>query len=253
LKDLIGPNSLRAALQASAACVPSPQSVGGGVPRKSWERILRGHPELESAHEQACAVLQQQFPRLTLRQLRLAYPQVQFRWPAERVAREALEERRWSREVLRRGLFESIYLGSNLTIAVLGLLWLVRLFSHTAASRIGFLLVAAAVVSIAAYHFARWRASALMSRQVEDFTAWLIATLGMALVSAGISLAVAYGALRWFGAPGIYGWSSGAMAGFCGFAYIVAGEWSDLGDCLALPTRDGSATLLESRELHQGN
>ena len=74
-----------------------------------------------------------------------------------------------------------------------------------------------------------------MSRQVEKFTAWLLATLGMALVWSGICLAFVYGAFRWFSMPGTYGWSIGGIAGFFGFAYVVLGEWSDLGDCLALP------------------
>jgi hypothetical protein len=218
-----------------------------------WEQILGAHPELESAHEQASTVLQQQFPRLTLRQLRLAYPQVQFRWPVERAEREALEERRWGREVLRRGLFESGYLAANLAIAILGLLWLIRLLSHAAASKTGVFLAAAVVVSIAAYHCARWRASAPMSRQVENFVAWLLATLGMALIWGGICLAFAYGTLRWFSVPWIYGWSIGGIASLCGFTYIVMGEWSDLGDCLALPARDGSVTLEQSGQLHQGD
>jgi len=230
-----------------------PKSSGADGARKSWEQVLREHPELESAHEEASTVLQQQFPRLTLRRLRLAYPHVQFRWPAERVEREASEERRWGHEVLRRGLFESLYLGANLAIAIFGLVWLVRLLSHEPASRTGLLLAAAVAVSVAAYHSARWRASAPMLRQVEKFTAWLVATLGMALVWGGICLAFAYGAFRWFSMPGIYGWSIGGIAGFCGFAYIVIGEWSDLGDCLALPDREGGVTLQQSRELHQGN
>jgi len=253
LKDPTGPTSVRAALQASAASVPSPKSGGASASRKSWEQILREHPELESAHEEACTVLQQQYPRLTLRQLRLAYPQVQFRWPAERVEREALEERRWSREVLRRGLCESLYLSANLAIAIFGLLWLIRLLSRAPASRTGLLLGAAVLVSIAAYHVARSRVSAPMSLHVEKFIAWLIATLGMALVWGGICFAFAYGLFRWFSAPVIYGWSVAAFAGLCGFTYIAMGEWSDLGDCLALPSREGGATLQQARELHQGD
>ena len=239
MKDPTGPNSVRA-------------ESSGADARQSWEQILREHPELESAHEQASTVLQQQFPRLTMRQLRLAYPHVQFRWPAERVEREALDERRWGREVLIRGLLESLYLGANLAIAIFGLLWLIRLLSRAPASRTGLLLAAAVVVSIAAYHCARWSASAPISRQVEKFTAWLIATLGMALVWSGICFTFTYGAFRWFSAPGIYGWSSGGIAALCGFAYIVIGEWSDLGDCLALPAREEGATLQQSGELHQG-
>jgi hypothetical protein len=229
-----------------------PESSGADGVRESWEQILREHPESESAHEQASTILQEQFPRLTLRQLRLAYPHVQFRWPAERVAREAIEELRWGREVLRRGLFESLCLAANLAIAIFGLLWLVRLLSHAPASRTALLLVAAVVVSIAAYHFARWKASLPMSRQVEKFTAWLVATFGMALIWGGICLALAYGAFRWFSVPGIYGWTIGATAGFCGFGHVVMGECSDLRNFLALPAREGGETLQQSGELHQG-
>jgi hypothetical protein len=253
VKDPTGLIGARAAAQAGAASGPSPELSGASRLRKSWEQILREHPELESAHEQASTVLQQQFPRLTLRQLRLAYPHVQFQWPVDRVEREALEERRWGREVLRRGLFESVYLGANLAIAILGVVWLIRLLSHAPASRTGLFLAAAVIVSIAAYHCALWRASVPMSRQVEKFTAWLLATLGMALVWGGICLAVTFGAFRWFSVPGIYGWSIGAIAALCGFAYIVIGEWSDLEDCLALPAPEGDATLQQSRELRQGN
>ena len=251
MKDPTGPNGVRAAL-AGFASIPDPESGGAEGPHKSWEQILREHPELESAHEQACTVLQQQYPRLTLRQLRLAYPHVHFRWPAERVEREALEERRWGREVLRRGLCESLYLGANLAIAIFGLLWLIRLLSRAPASRAGLLLGAAVLVSIVAYHVARRRVSAPMSLHVEKFTAWLIATLGMALVWGGICFAFTYGSFRWFSAPAIYGWSIGGIAGLCGFAYIAMGEWSDLGDCLALPGLEGGAALQQTRELHQG-
>jgi len=163
------------------------------------------------------------------------------------------QERRWSSEVLRRGLCESLYLGANLAMAFFALLWLVRFLSHEPASKTGLLFAAAVVVSIAAYHFARWRASARMSLQVEKFTAWLVATLGIALVCGGICLAFTYGAFRWFGMPGIYGWSIGAIAGLCGLACIVMGEWSDLGDCLTIPRGEGVITLQESGELHQSN
>ena len=221
--------------------------------RKSWEQVLRENPELESAHEHASSVLQQEFPRLTLRQLRMAYPQVQFRWPADRVEREALDERRWGREVLRRGLFETLYFGANLAIVILVLLWLIRLLSHAPASRTGLILLAAVVLSIAAYHGARWRASDLMSRQVEKFAAWLLATLGLASVWGGICLAFMYGAFRWFSVSGVYGWSIGGIAALCGFAYVVMGEWSDLGDCLALPAAAGVVALQQTGELHQGD
>ena len=253
MKDPTGPNGVRAAL-AGFACIPDPESGGAEGPHKSWEQILREHPELESAHEQASIVLQQQFPRLTLRQLRLAYPQVRFRWPADRVEREALEERRWGREVLRRGLFEFLSLGANLAIAILGLWWLIRLLSHAPALEIGLLLAGAVAASIAAYHCARWGASGLMSRQVENLTAWLVVTLGLALVWGGICFAFTYGALRWFSAPAAYCWSIGGIAALCGFTFMVVGEWSDLGICLALPAREGTAAALqESRELHQGD
>jgi len=253
LKDPTGPFGVQAAAQASDPAAPSPESSGADGFRKSWEQTLREHPELESAHEQASTVLQQQFPRLTLRQLRLAYPHVQFRWPVDRVEREALEERRWGREVLRRGLFQSLYLGANLAIAILGVVWLIRLLSHAPLSRSGLFLAAAVIVSIAAYHCARWGAGVPMSLQAEKFTAWLLATLGIALVWGGICLAFTLGAFRWFSVPGIYGWSIGAIAALCGFAYILMGEWSDLGDCLALPAREGGVTLQQTRELHQGS
>jgi len=75
-----------------------------------------------------------------------------------------------------------------------------------------------------------------MSRQVEKLTAWVIATLGIALAWGGICLAFTVGALRWFNVAGIYSWAIGAIAALCGVVYIVAGEWSELADCLALPT-----------------
>ncbi len=244
MKDPTGPNTVRIPTEAGAA------STDGS--RKSWEQILRQHPELESAHEQASIVLQQQFPRLTLRQLRLAYPQVQFRWPADRVQREAWQERRWGREVLRRGLCETAYLGANLAIVILGVLWVIRLLAHGPATNTGLLLAGAVVASIVAYQFARWRVGGSMASQVEKFTAWLLATLWMSLVWGGICFAFAYGACRWFSVPGAYGGAIGGIAGLCGFAYIVAGEWRDVGDCLALPAREADSMLQQSRELHQG-
>jgi hypothetical protein len=145
------------------------------------------------------------------------------------------EELRWARAVLRRGVLELLYLCSNLAIAGAGLLWLYRLLTHKPALQTGLCLAAAVGVSLFSYHFARWCASAAMLRQVEKLTAWLIVTLGMALVSGGICLAFTFGALRWFSAPGATGWIIGGAAGLCGFAYMVAGEWSELNNCLALP------------------
>lgn len=150
-------------------------------------------------------------------------------------ARAPREESRWGREMLRRGVLESLYLGSNIAIAGGVLLWLYELLTHKPALQTGFFLAMAAAISIFAYHFARWRASAAMSRQVEKLTAWLIATLGMALVWGGICFAFTFGALRWFSAPGATSWIIAGVAGLCGFAYMVAGEWSELGDCLRLP------------------
>jgi hypothetical protein len=82
---------------------------------------------------------------------------------------------------------------------------------------------------------ARWRASAAISRQVEKLTAWLIATLGIAIVWSGICFAFTFEVLRWLGMPGAASWIVGGVAGLCGFAYIVAGEWRGLRDCLAFP------------------
>lgn len=154
-------------------------------------------------------------------------PRAERRW--------ARAERRWAREVLRRGILELLYLGSNLAILGGGFLWLYLLLTHKPALLIGLSLAAAVGVSLFAYHFARWRASASMSRQVEKLTAWLIATLGMALVWAGICFAFTFGALRWFSAPGAASWIIGGAAGLCGFGYMVAGEWRELGECLAPP------------------
>jgi hypothetical protein len=193
----------------------------------------------EFAQEQASVTLQQQYPSLTLRQLRMAYPHVQFRWPKERVEREAREERRWSREVLRRGVCELLYLGSNLAIACCGLYWLYQLLTRKPALQTGLVLAGAVGFSLFAYHFARWRAGEAMSRQVEKLTAWLIATLGMSLAWAGICFAFTLGLLRWFHAPGATSWVIGAAAGVCGFVYMVVGEWGDLSDCLALPAAAG--------------
>jgi hypothetical protein len=154
---------------------------------------------------------------------------------AAAVPRDLREAQRWAREVLRRGLLESLYLGSSLAIVAGILAWLYRLLLHKPALQTGLFLAAAAGISLIAYHFARWRASAGMSRQVEKFTAWLIAMFGIALVWGGICFAFIFGALRWFSAPAAASWIIGGAAGFCGFAYMVAGEWRELGDCLALP------------------
>jgi hypothetical protein len=155
---------------------------------------------------------------------------------ADSVARASHEERRWAGEVLRRGVFELLYLAANLGVASCVLLWLYRLLAHKPASRIGLILVIAAAISLTAYQCARWRASALMSLQFEKLTAWVIATLGIALVGGGISLAFIVGALRWFSVPGMYSWSIGGTVGLCVFLYMVAGEWRELADCLALPS-----------------
>lgn len=152
-------------------------------------------------------------------------------------------ERRWAREVLRRGVLEFFYLGSNLAIVVGGLLWLYRLLTHAPALKTGLALVAAIGISLFSYHVARWRASAAMSRQVEKLTAWMIATLGIALVWGGICFAFTFGALRWFSAPGAASWIIAGTVGLCGFVYMVAGEWSELGDCLAFPSTANSQRL----------
>lgn len=153
-------------------------------------------------------------------------------------ARGAPEAQRWAREVLRRGVLELLYLGSNLAIAGGGVLWLYQFLTRHPAHKTGLIAAAAVGISLFAYHFARWRASATMSRQVEKFTAALIATLSIALVWGGICCAFIFGALRWFSAPGTMTWISGGAAGVCGFVYFVAGEWSDLRACLALPAAD---------------
>ena len=152
------------------------------------------------------------------------------------------KKRRWAREVVRRGVFESLYLAANLGVAISGLLWLYRRLTHQPASRIGLFVGVAAAISLLAYQCARWRAGAIMLQQVEKLTAWLIATLGIALVWGGICLAFTVGALRWFGVAGIYSWTLGAMAALCGVVYMVAGEWSELEDCLALPAAAEKST-----------
>jgi hypothetical protein len=146
------------------------------------------------------------------------------------------EEQRWAREVLRRGVLELLFLGSNLAIAGGALLGLYQLLTHKPALQTGLVFSAAVSSSLFAYHFARWRASATMSRQVEKLTACLIATFGIALVWGGICFAFTFGVLSWFGAPGGANWIVAGILGLCGFAYLVAGEWGELDDCLALPT-----------------
>lgn len=145
------------------------------------------------------------------------------------------EQRRWAREVLRRGLCELLYLGSSVALLICGLWWLYRLISHAPAAGIGALAGVAVAVSITCYHFARWRAGALMSQQVEKLTAWAIVTFGMALVWGAICCAFVYTLLRWIGVSPGYDWSAGGVLGLCGFAYMVASDWSGLGNCLALP------------------
>jgi hypothetical protein len=166
-----------------------------------------------------------------LTELNSTRPAVQAAHPVARVSQERL----WAREVLRRGVFELLYLAANFAVVGSGLLWLYRLLAHKPASRPGLILVIAALVSLTAYQCARWRAGALMSRQVEKLTAWAIATLGIALLGGGISLAFITGSLRWFSVPGVYSWSIGGAVSVCVFVYMVAGEWHELADCLALP------------------
>ena len=159
--------------------------------------------------------------------------------PRQEVAREARAVRRWAGEVLRRGVFELLYLGSNLAIAGGGLLWLYQLLTRKPALDTGLFLATAVAISLCAYHLSRWRASETISRQVEKLTAWLIATLGIALVWGGICFAFTFGALRWLHAPGTTSWIIGGTAGLCGLAYMVGGEWSELRDCLAFPAGAG--------------
>ncbi len=159
---------------------------------------------------------------------------------AAAVARDPREERRWAREVLRRGALELLYLGSNVAIVGGILFWGYRLLTHKPALATGLSLAAAVSVSLAAYHFARWRASSAMSHHVENLTACAIATLGMALVWGGICFAFSFGALRWFSATAAATWIIAAAAGLCGFAYLVRGEWSELRDCLAPPEANPS-------------
>lgn len=165
---------------------------------------------------------------------------------AAAVVRNARDAQRWAREVLRRGVLELLYLGSNLAIAGSGLLWLYQLLTRKPALKTGLVVAAALAISLFAYHFARWRASATMSRHVEKLAASMIVALSMALAWGGICCAFAFGALRWFSAPGTVSWIVGGTAGLCGFAHMVATEWRDLSDCLALPTEEQNRQSLES-------
>lgn len=154
---------------------------------------------------------------------------------AVEVGRHLREERRWAGEVLRRGVFELLYLASIFVILVGGLLCLYQLLTHKPALQTGVILMGVVGMSVFAYHFGRWGASEAMSRQVERLTAWLIATLGMALVWAAICFAFTFGALRWFSAPAAASWLIGGAAGLCGFLYMVAGEGGEFSACLAYP------------------
>ena len=142
----------------------------------------------------------------------------------------------WSREVLRRGVFELLYLGANIAIAGDGLLWLYQLLTHRLALNTALILAAAVALSLCSYYSARWRATATMSRQVEKLTAWLIATLGIATSWAGICFAFTFVVLRWLSAPESLSWIIGGAAGLCGFAHMVGGEWRELRRCLAPPS-----------------
>ena len=155
---------------------------------------------------------------------------------AAAAVRDLREERRWAGEVLRRGVFELLYLGSIFVILVGGLLCLYQLLTRRPALQSGLVLMGIVGMSVFAYHFARWGAGEAMSRQVEKLTAWLIATLGIALVCAAICFACAFGALRWFSAPGAASWIIGGAAGLCGFVYMLAGEGSEFSKCLAYPS-----------------
>lgn len=154
---------------------------------------------------------------------------------AAAAGRDLREERRWAGEVLRRGVFELLYLGSIFVILVGGLLCLYQLLTHQPALQTGLILLAVVGLSVFAYHFARWGAGEAMSRQVEKLTAWLIATLGMAFVCAAICFACAFGVLRWFIAPGPASWIIGGAAALCGFIYMLVGEGGEFSACLAYP------------------
>jgi hypothetical protein len=151
------------------------------------------------------------------------------------VEREAPDEGHWSREILRRGLFEVLYLLANLAIAAAGLLWLYRLFMHKPALKIGLVLAAAVGLSLLGYHLARWRASAAVWRQVEKLMASLIAMLGIGLVCGGICFAFTFVMLRWLGAREAVSLTVAGVLGLCGFVYMVDDEWSEFRACLALP------------------
>lgn len=166
---------------------------------------------------------------------------------ANAAGRDLREERRWAGEVLRRGVFELLYLGSIFVILVGGLLCLYQLLTHQPALQTGLILMGVVGISVFAYHLSRWGANEAMSRQVEKLTAWLIATLGMALVFATICFAFTFGALRWFTAPGAASWIIGGVAALCGFVYMLAGEGGELSACLAYPApRDPNERADES-------
>ena len=206
---------------------------------------MRRHPEMLDVHEQASYFLQRQHPTQTLRQLRRRYPHVQFRWPKERVEREALEEGRWRREVLGRGFWEIMCLGANLAIAISCLLLLFRLLTHQPVLRVGFSVGIAIVLSIFSYHRARWDASTIMCRQVEKLTTWVIVTPGVALVCGGALFALAYWLLRSIGTPELYDRIIGGAASVCGFGYAMAGHWRELSEYVSLPSAAYKSTQEE--------
>jgi hypothetical protein len=183
-----------------------------------------------------CANLQRQHPSLTLRQLRRRYPQVQFQWPEERVQREALEEGRWRREVLGRSCWEILCLCANLAIVIGCLLLLFRLLTHQPLSRLGLSLGFAIALSIFSYHRARWGASAIMCRQVEKLTTWVIVTPSVALACGGALFAVAYWLLRLIGTPQLHDLIISGAASVCGFGFAMAGHWSELSEYVSLPS-----------------
>jgi hypothetical protein len=183
-----------------------------------------------------CADLQRQHPTLTLRQLRRRYPHVQFQWPEERVRREALEEGRWRREVLGRSFWEILCLCANLAIAIGCLLLLFRLLTHQPLLRLGLSLGFAIALSIFSYHRARWGASAIMSRQVEKLTTWVMVTPGVALACGGALFAVAYWLLRLIGTAVLHDLIISGAASVCVFGYAMAGHWSELSEYVSLPS-----------------
>lgn len=138
--------------------------------------------------------------------------------------RETLASARWRREVLRRSFWEILCLGANLAIAISCLLLLFRLLTHQPVMRTTFSLGIAIVLSIFSYHRARWGASAMMYRQVEKLTTWVILAPGVALVCGGVCFAITFWPLRLIGTPELYDWIMGATASVCGFSYMMAGQ-----------------------------